>query len=490
MTSAFDNIWWKWQATRIFLTCIIVGLVAGIAWTATPLPQPAQRRLSTFVYDNPNDTYSPNQYVKYGHMFTGLDFEANQEYGQRLIYAPAITFILGLLSFFGLLCGLMSRMCCECGKCMPDVKDDKYEQHRFYHTIVFYVLVVLVLVFDQLVFLGNGDIDKGTKTIDDSILGVRDIFQVLDNDSITLLAYGDDLSAEYTAAKTSCSYASAADLSSYIETYDDALSSFQKSTQDVVDNLNKIHHHNSQDGVLYRSIGLYVVWGFAIVSTILFAVGQLTQSACFSKFAVFFGMTTYLLFILLGIIWLFLTSAMADICMDPSYNLVKSVPSGDVQNLAYYYVSCVGNNTLQEDVDSGRGDLTTLNDSVTELLRPGYCPGNSDLLDMRATLNSIDVSFDDVIVNMECPPLRTLWFQFINDGLCDQMYTGLFYVWGSQLITSFFLFFLALTATVVYQYYGGIKVGVRDDDDDDDEEQNRNGGSPRALVVQTYAKPL
>lgn len=496
MFSRSDGLWWKLQGTRIILTCVIVGLVAAIAWTASPIPtQAVERRLSTsFVYDNPNDTYVPNQYVRYGHGFTNQDFEANMEYAKRLLYAPIITFVLGLLAFLGLLCGLISRICCECGRCLPDTKASNYEEQRWQLTVGFYVLVVLVLVFDQMVFVGNEDIDQGTMTIDDSILGVRDIFQVLDTDSITLLAYGDNLTAEYDAAKDSCSYATAADLSSYIETYEDSLSSFQSATESVVDGLNVIHEHNTQEGVLYRSIGLYSVWGLAVLSVLLFAGGQLTQSAAFSKFAVFFGLTTYLLFILLGIIWLFLTSALADVCMDPSYNLVKSVPSGDVQDLAYFYVSCVGNNTLQEDVDSGRGDLTTLNDTVTQLLGPGYCPGNSDLLAMRATLSSIDVTFDDVIANMECPPLRTLWFQFINDGLCDQMYTGLFFVWGSQLFTSFFLICLALTATVVYQYYSGRRVGSEDSDSDGDLEQNRivDASAPTAVVIieNSYEKVL
>lgn len=41
----------------------------------------------------------------------------------------------------------------------------------------------------------------------------------------------------------------------------------------------------------------------------------------------------------------------------------------------------------------------------------------------------------------------------INSGFCGDLYEGLFFVWGGQLIVSFCLFWLAVMASLLYQYH-------------------------------------
>lgn len=488
-----DSYWWKWQVARVVLSVVMVAMAMAVVALA-PLDEfpvmnfkKTGRQLEEFEYSNPNDTYSPNMFVKYGHELTGEEFEASRDYVERLLYAPIVTFGLGLLAFLGVFFGFVCRCCCECCRCLPDVKNDQFEWNRFYNTVAFFFLVFLVLVFDQLVFLGNESMDKGVNTVADSLWGVRNIFDSIDNDSVVLLNYGDDLSTAYTAAETSCPAVATQNFDDDIEAYEDAISTFQGAARDVVDALEHVHDGNDTYGIFYRNIGLYVLWGLSILCCILYSVGYFIQSVCFSQFAIFFGMTTYLLFIILGIVWLLLTSLFADICMDPSYNLVKSLPSGDLQDLANFYVSCIGNNTLQDSMNEGAQELAAVNSSINDALVA--CPGDVNLLSMRSTLALIDVQYGITVDNLDCPPLQTLWFQFINKGLCDETYTGLIYIWGSQLITSFFLLWLAVSASIVYQYYNGIRVSPSEVDSEEEVERDypiqsaHDGYQPSHAVV-------
>ena len=41
----------------------------------------------------------------------------------------------------------------------------------------------------------------------------------------------------------------------------------------------------------------------------------------------------------------------------------------------------------------------------------------------------------------------------VNGGLCGDFYSGIFIVWGGQLIISFLLFWLIVVVTITWQYY-------------------------------------
>lgn len=480
----------------IFLFLLLVGCLFLLSHSSLPFSSVVEvkdeshdlrRQLSTIVYDNLNDTYSPSAFVKYGHKISGQDFDANKKYVKRVLYVPFAILCLGVLAFLGLLLGLMSRLCCECGKCLPDVKNANYEQYRFYHSIVFYVLAFLVVAFDQLIFMGMTSLDKGLNTINDALQSVKDLFDDMNSEGDGLTVLGDDLATEYAAAKQSCPAANYGDISSYLESYDNAVSEFQDSIDKVLDSLNKVLDHSENEGTLYRTICLYVMWGIAVISVFLFLGGHVLQKLCLSQFAVTWGMIVYLIFLILGALWLLTTSVLADFCMDPSYNAVKSLPTkNDLRSLGVYYTTCNGTNPLQNDINEGWEDIHKLNNSVNALLN-STCYNNNDLLQMRTTINSIADSFTTVEQDLSCPPLQTLWFSFVNDGLCDDTYTGIFYVWGSQIFTSFFLFFLCLTAVVVYQYYGGVRVVPGEDLDDFEDRRLQNAAPKVAPGADTVA---
>ncbi|RYH05046.1 hypothetical protein EON65_45815 [archaeon] len=443
-----------------------------------------------FVYDNPYDTYSPNQWVKYGHMITGEDFVANQDYVKKAFFSPIITIGLGILSFVGLFFGLCSRCCCACAKCQPESSDPKYEQGKFRMTIIFYVLVLLVLVFDQLVFIGNTNLDKGLSTIVDAVAGFNDILTNLYDSSVVLLGYGSDLDGYYDTAQQTCVAAASTDVSDQIDTFNDAIKAFKDILKPAITGLDNVQEHAQKEGTNYRNAGLYSVWSFGIASGLFFLLSQCIQSVCMAQFSIIFGVVTYLLFLLLGFLWMLMTSMFGDLCMKPTENIIMALPGkNDLKDLVFFYVSCIGDNVLQENIDDGQQEIVAMNDTINILLDPSNCPNNAALQNFQATLGQMSLEIDHAQEGMACPPMRDLWFQFINQGLCDETYTGLFYIWGSQLLTSFFLFLLCVTGSMIYQYYSNLKVSPADNNIVEGEEEeveyehgnkgDKDGDSPR-----------
>ncbi len=114
-------------------------------------------------------------FVKYGHMLSGMEFATTMAYLQRALYAPIGLFALGFLAVFFLDWGLLFRCCCNCCKCEPDRKSELYNRNRTCNYAWFFILCFLVLLFDQLVFLGNTEVAKGVVTTKGTVQDAQDI---------------------------------------------------------------------------------------------------------------------------------------------------------------------------------------------------------------------------------------------------------------------------------------------------------------------------
>lgn len=147
----------------------------------------SQRKLADdFPYSNPNDTYTPSIFVKYGHQLSGMEFGTDMKYLERVSYAPIGLFALGFLSIFFLDWGLLFRCCCNCCKCEPKRNNEFYARNRTCNYVWFYILCFLVLVFDQLVFIGNTNVDSGVTTTRDTLDSAVGIVDVLYLESFAL----------------------------------------------------------------------------------------------------------------------------------------------------------------------------------------------------------------------------------------------------------------------------------------------------------------
>lgn len=457
------------------------------------------------VYDDSNDPYEPSDYVLYGHRLTNEDFEANQDYLYRVLYSPIIIFGLGLLALLFLLLALLFRCCCESCKCLPDSTDEHYTRNKLSNTVVFYLLCLLVLIIDQLVFMGNTEVDKGVTTLNGAVLDTQDLVTTVFGDVVVMGTLGEDMVDAYNHAKTTtCPNAAyLPDIDKYLDTFTSAVDTLSTIVKPINGKFDIVTDYIDQYAMFYRQIALYVVWGLSILCVILFVLSKCVETICGMQFAIVISVFTYIIYLVLGVPWVIVTSIFADICMDPLYNILKSMPkSKSLQETAVYYASCIGNSTLTSSLDKGIKSMAQLNTSINNAINAQACTSNVDLYLIRNALNNVTdrlVTLRDD--DLACPKVRQILFDIVNKGVCTELYTGFFYIWGSQLVTSFLLFLLIITATFTYHYYDLLHAGkvVPDADGGHDhdahkgdldveyEEEDREGGGNEDVLDVQYA---
>ncbi len=281
-------------------------------------------------------------------------------------------------------------------------------------------------------------------------------------------------------AKTTCPAAKST-LDSLDETWESVVTAMDSLTSEMKSlnkNMDKFVDYIDLYAIQYRNIGLYVVWGLSILSVLLFVISHCCKSVVSLQLSMFFGQFTFLIYILLGVLWCILTSLLGDLCMDPSYNIIKNVPVDMIKDVATYYSTCIGSSSLQGYADDSVASIAELQSAINQTAHGYNCTKNVDFIAMKSTVDQMEVDITDIVSNLDCPPIQSIWFDIVNKGLCTEMYTGFFYIWGSQLITSFLLFCLILTAAYTHQFYAKRGVVPTDEEEADLAERQDEHGQP------------
>lgn len=411
-----------------------------------------------------DDPYSPSFEVRAGSQLTSSDFEATTDYGRSVVTTSVALTIVGIICLLLFACGLFFRCCFSCCRCRPKhpaslphhdnvdlyFTSFPWNWHRISNAVVFYLLCALTLIFNQFLLVGRVDISKGIETIKG---GVHDVFNLVQNvtgEAQTISDYSILLGTEYDQAKISCPLLNGA--SSDI---DSALTDFQDEMQklnDLVDPLDV--NTDIVDNYLDRNYAggsiFYILWGMGILVVFLFLVFSIGERRDGMRSTVCFGSCVYFVFVVFGCLWMLFTMALGDFCMSPSYNLVRYVPSGDPQDVAVYYTSCQGENKLQPYLSQGTYYVNYFSEKLNSI---PFCQSDANIQAMKDTVLSVNGSLNIIYDTVDCTNIRGIWRELVNEGTCDELYQGIFYVWGSQLLTSFFLFLLMLVATCTYQFY-------------------------------------
>lgn len=414
---------------------------------------------SDLEYYNPSDTYTASHIVTYGHYLSDKDFCKNEAYLDEIMTVPIVIACIYIFMLMCFLAGMSGRVHYQACKCRPPKEDNiEYEKQRTINLSLFYILCCLVLILDQLVFIGNYRIDLAIDTLSGATSSLQDATQEMKSDSQILLDLSSILNAEYTAAVQSCSGNATTNTSlSYlhgnISAYTGAMSSYTTSVTPISEFLNDVEDDIEIYGVVYRSVALYIIWALAIIFTFMVLHYNRVEFRFGLKLSMGIGVIVYGLYALLSFPWTYSTSLLADFCVFPSYNAVKSLPMRDsLQEIGAYYSTCVGGCTLTDNYQLARDSVNWLNQTSTAL-RQGECAGSAALLSMQDTLHAAQSGLDDLFFSQACAPIQKQWFRFWNSGVCDDLYSGSFYVWGSQLLTSFFLFILIVCVSITYQFY-------------------------------------
>eukprot|EP01041_Mallomonas_annulata_P000596 gene596-1152_t len=408
------------------------------------------------------DAYTPNEYVKFGHSFSSSNIEISMGYLTAVLKVPAALFILGLLSLIFLNVGFIGRCCCtrcECGPektppldSHPDVWIERIRRKGQFYVFGVFILGILIVSINQLIFIGSDYMDKGTSTSVDTLNSIKTIFVRFDTDGKLLTNYGTSMSADL--ASTSCSQAKS-QISSLLSSYNSKVDSFNSLVRPTIRNLDSTKENTQLYTIYYRQLGMYGVYAIGIVSALIFIICQYFRTTCGLKFAMVWGEISYFIILIITALLLIVTVVLSDFCYDPNYFVQNVIPSDNLKNVTSYFSTCKGVNPLQNFINTAETSALQMNSSISLLLYTSGspCAGDSYLISMQQTSLDIFDTINDVSNNLLCKDLKAIWDTFIESGICNNIYMGFFSIWTTQLVTSFLLFLLIIMASISYQYF-------------------------------------
>lgn len=121
---------------------------------------------------------------------------------------------------------------------------------------------------------------------------------------------------------------------------------------------------------------------------------------------------------------------LADFCMEPTDNLLMIAPD-TVYNVTAYYTTCTGTNPLEEPLQSAAG-LTAQAKLAVQAILASTCPNDAYLLDSLVVIDNIDNTFVHISSLISCPPNQDEVLSVLNDGLCGDVFKGVYTIWLGQ----------------------------------------------------------
>jgi hypothetical protein len=177
-----------------------------------------------------------------------------------------------------------------------------------------------------------------------------------------------------------------------------------------------------------------------------------------------------IVYILIGFVLISLVMTLGDLCHgDPTYNLLNLLPSSsgssstDIQDIARYYSTCQGNATLQSDVLSGQKYLKDMQKALDLLQSAPGCTADPNLISMENTVQAINGTLISLYDEISCQSIQPFWTMMLEDGLCTNLYAGIFQAWGAQILGCLCCFMMLMICSITYQYYPIYPHGLKND---------------------------
>jgi hypothetical protein len=320
------------------------------------------------------------------------------------------------------------------------------------------LFIFSVLLADTLCFYGYTSLQEGVDKLNDAFDGLLEIFTNVQ--SISYLLYIQDapqMTTSTNAAKYSCT--PAASILTEMDDFNTALNSAAKLLYDAIVLL--VDYMDTGKEVVNNYVDAYlrtfvfIIWAFAAMATFWFVLFRLFKSECGTKFAIFWGELTFFLILIFNVPMMILAQVLGDFCVQPTHNIIKATPDGDLEDMVRFYSHCTGNDTIGEKLLAVQSAMTDLSNATSTIVyHPSFgCTSDSNLLTISATLIAIGDRFGAISGYLTCANFQAVWFTLMNDSFCGGIYSGVYSLWVSQFITSFFLFFLIVCASISYQYF-------------------------------------
>lgn len=150
---------------------------------------------------------------------------------------------------------------------------------------------------------------------------------------------------------------------------------------------------------------------------------------------------------------------MSDFCFDP-YNTVLSLlgtSGGTPSEAAVYYTNCTGTSPFSASFTSAQTAIGYLNGNITTATAPGgICPNETNLILSQSVLTDMSSQLGAFNTALNCSSLSYQYHNFIDNGICDSLFSALFVTAVTFLCTSAFLFALVCVISVTYQFFGSL----------------------------------
>jgi len=440
--------------------------------------------------------YTPSANVEAGHRISGESFSTEPAYLTKVLTTPIALTVMGFLSIIVLNISFCCRKCFKCCRCEPnDHHNEKGHDHDSVSKRVSYInhqklmvfIVEMVLCFcvmlaDMFCFYGYTGIVAGGEDLNEALDLINALLTNAVGGATAVQGTTAKIDAKILSSRTlACPPQSAGDAMD--QAYDGlALLSTLTATamQVVIDGLGPMKSNvaDTKDYINdyligYADIFVFLVFSFAFVSVVLFVVFRLFRSQCGTKIAIAWGMLTFIILLLVCLPFMIFSSIFGDFCMDPSVNAVAQAPDSVKAKLTFYS-TCVGVDEVGDNLRSGKTNLQTIITDITTALTCNACKcinqtagtSNVDLLGapgnpgIKQYADALGANLQLIIDAAGCPKVQTIWFKIVNDALCTNFYSGIYSLWVSQFVTSFFLFLLIVVASISYHYFAKSTVYV------------------------------
>jgi hypothetical protein len=269
---------------------------------------------------------------------------------------------------------------------------------------------------------------------------------------------GVSLQAAIQDAELTCTYHG----HGYFTALERSLASYRTTSLELANNISPlvsdIDTVESYQKYFASGAPLYILWILGMIVIFLIIYFSYRESRISLKATLAFSCSIFIVFIFSGTILMSLTMFFGDLCSDPSYNTVMNLPSThNIQNLGAYYSTCdeaLYSTFLITESKSIQNQINFMyNRTLFAISNSNVCPNDPNLQTMNTILINANNTMSLFDHSAKCEPIQSMWYDMMNNGVCEEFYIGVVYAWGGQLLTSFFLFFLLITTSFTYQFY-------------------------------------
>ena len=137
--------------------------------------------------------------------------------------------------------------------------------------------------------------------------------------------------------------------------------------------------------------------------------------------------------------------------MEPTENLLTLAPDS-VYDVTSYYSTCAGENPLQPSLESAQ-QLVLESEAAVQMLLDSTCANDQYLLDSLVYFQDVE----DVLASMQrllaCPPTQKQFQLVLNEGLCDDSFTGIYIIWLVQFVCAAGILLCSIIVACAYSRF-------------------------------------